>query len=106
MSITVLKHLSVAFSLGLVAAWAGVASAERVPDAKAQIVPPTPQWQAAVEEAAPAKPTVAAARRRVLVFARFTGYDHKVIPHVNRVFEILGRKSARWAPRSAWTSRR
>jgi type 1 glutamine amidotransferase len=28
-----------------------------------------------------------------LVFSLFTGFDHKVIPHVDRVFEILGAKS-------------
>lgn len=88
-----LKHPLFTFSFLLLAAWAGVASAERIPDAKPRIVPPTPQWQAAVEEAAPAKPTVRAAKRKLLVFARFTGFDHKVIPHVNRVFEILGTKS-------------
>ena len=88
-----LKHHPFAFTLLLVAMWAGAASAERIPDAKAQIVPPTPQWQAAVEQAAPAKPTVQTTKRKVLVFSRFTGFDHKVIPHVNRVFEILGAKS-------------
>jgi type 1 glutamine amidotransferase len=46
-----------------------------------------------VDRAAPSKPTVQAARRKLLVFSHFTGYDHKVIPHVDRVFEILGRKS-------------
>lgn len=66
---------------------------ERIPDAKAQIVPPTPQWEAQVRAAAPAKPTVAAAPRKLLVFSRFTGFDHKVIPHVDRVFEILSQKS-------------
>jgi len=89
----VLKHPPFMFSLLWVAVWVGVASAERIPDAKPQIAPPTPQWQTSVEEAAPARPTVRAAKRKLLVFARFTGYDHKVIPHVNRVFEILGTKS-------------
>jgi len=89
----VLKHRPFALSLLLAAVCAGVASAERIPDAKPEIMPPTAPWQAAVELAAPARPTVPAAKRKVLVFARFTGYDHKVIPHVNRVFEILGTKS-------------
>lgn len=88
-----LKPLLFAFSLLLAAVWAGVALAERIADVKGEIVPPTSQWQAAVEQAAPAKPTVEAAKRKVLVFSRFTGFDHKVIPHVNRVFEILGTKS-------------
>jgi uncharacterized protein len=89
----VLKHFPCAFSLLLTAFVGGVVAAERVPDAVLQIVPPTPQWQAAVEQAAPAKPTVQAPKRKLLVFSRFTGFDHKVIPHVDRVFEILGAKS-------------
>jgi uncharacterized protein len=90
---TVLKNRPFALCLALVSMWAGVASAERVPDAKPQIVPPTPEWIAAVEAAAPARPTVSAPKRKLLIFSRFTGFDHKVIPHVDRVFEILGKKS-------------
>ena len=81
------------FGLLLSALFVNVADAERVPDAKQQIVPPTSQWEAMVQKAAPAKPTVAAAKRKLLVFSRFTGFDHKVIPHVDRVFQILGKKS-------------
>ncbi len=88
-----LKHVSFTCSLVWVAFWAGVAAAERIPDANTKIVPPTPQWQAAVQQAAPAKPTIQAAKRKLLVFSRFTGYDHKVIPHVDCVFQILGAKS-------------
>ena len=69
------------------------ARAETVPYAKTKITPPTPQWTASVEKNAPAKPAVAAPRRKMLVFSLFTGYDHKVIPHVDRVFQILGKKS-------------
>ena len=50
-----LKHSLVTSGLVLVALWSGAAAAERLPDAKLQIVPPTPEWQAAVEEAAPAQ---------------------------------------------------
>jgi len=89
----VLKYLPCTSILLLVAVWVGAVAAERVPEAKSAIVPPTPQWQAAVEKAAPAKPTIQAAKRKLLVFSRFTGYDHKVIPHVDRVFEILGTRS-------------
>jgi uncharacterized protein len=83
------------FSLLLISlALAGsAAAAERVPDAASQIVPPTPEWENAVRAAAPDKPTVRADKRQLLVFSRFTGFDHKVIPHVDRVFEILGAKS-------------
>lgn len=92
-----LKHLSVMSGLLLVAMWTSIAAAERVPEPNLKIVPPTPEWLAAVEKAAPAKPTVQAAKRKLLVFSRFTGYDHKVIPHVDRVFEILGSKSGAFA---------
>lgn len=88
-----LKRLSLASPLLLLAVWVGVASAERVPDPNLKIEPPTPEWEATVREAAPAKPTAPAPKRKLLVFSRFTGYDHKVIPHVDRVFEILGTKS-------------
>ena len=88
-----LKRLCYALSLVL-AAWAsGVAAAERIPEPAQKIEPPTPQWRATVEQAAPAKPTVPAAPRKLLVFSLFTGFDHKVIPHVNCVFEILGQKT-------------
>jgi type 1 glutamine amidotransferase len=89
----VLKHAPLAFSLLLLTVCGVADAAERLPDANPKIVPPTPEWQAMVQEAAPAKPTVQAAKRKLLIFSRFTGYDHKVIPHVDRVFEILGSKS-------------
>jgi type 1 glutamine amidotransferase len=69
------------------------AAAEKLPDAKSKITPPTPEYCASVEKAAPAKPTVAAPKRKLLVFSLHTGYNHEVIPHVDRVFEILGKKS-------------
>lgn len=87
------KPIVLSSNLLLVAVWAGLAAAERVPDANPKIVPPTPEWEAVVRKAAPARPTVPAAKRKLLVFSRFTGYDHKVIPHVDRVFSILGEKS-------------
>jgi uncharacterized protein len=87
------KRTFFAFTLLLVAISAGAMAAERLPRPKSAIVPPTPEWEAVVRHAAPSKPTVQAAKRKLLVFSRFTGFDHKVIPHVNRVFEILGTKS-------------
>jgi len=71
----------------------GLARAERIPYAKSDIVPPTPEWLASVEKNAPAQPTVRAAPRNLLVFSLRTGFDHKVMPHIDRVFEVLGRKS-------------
>lgn len=81
------------FALVLVALVVGAVRAEKIPYAKTQIAPPTPEWSAAVREKAPAKPTVGAPKRRLLVFSLRTGYDHKVMPHVDRVFELLGQKS-------------
>ena len=69
------------------------AAAEKLPYAESKIAPPTPEYCAKVESAAPAKPTVAAPKRKLLVFSLHTGYNHEVIPHVDRVFEILGKKS-------------
>jgi type 1 glutamine amidotransferase len=67
--------------------------AERVPYADSNITPPTPEWSAQVRAAAPAEPTVDAPTRKLLVFSRCTGYKHAVIPHVDRVFEILAEKT-------------
>lgn len=77
----------------LVAFLAGVARAEKIPDAASKIVPPTPEWSATVTRNAPDKPTAKAPERKLLVFSLRTGFDHKVMPYVDRVFEILGRKS-------------
>jgi type 1 glutamine amidotransferase len=68
----------------------GAAGAAPIPSAKN---PLPPQWKAAVDKAAPAKPTVAAPKRKVLVFSLFTGYNHTVIPNVDYVFRTLGKKS-------------
>jgi type 1 glutamine amidotransferase len=67
--------------------------AEKIPYASSKITPPSPEYCAKVESAAPAKSTIAAPKRKLLVFSRYTGYHHEVIPHVDRVFEILGKKS-------------
>jgi type 1 glutamine amidotransferase len=79
------------FGIGLLCT--SMVLAEKLPPAQGNIVPPTAEWAASVEENAPARPTVAAEKRRLLVFSLHTGYDHLVIPHVNRVFEILGKKT-------------
>jgi uncharacterized protein len=76
--------------------FAGLASdarAEKIPYANSNIKPPTPEWTAKIEELAPAKPSVEAPKRKVLVFSLFTGFKHDVTPHVDRVFEVLGKKS-------------
>ncbi len=84
--------LSIA-SLAVFLALPGAALAEKIPYAQTEIVPPTPEWSARVEAAAPAQATVEAEKRKLLVFSLLTGYDHKVIPHVDRVLEILGDKT-------------
>jgi uncharacterized protein len=88
-----LKRRYSVYGLLLIAALAGVARAEKVPHAKTEIEPPTAEWSADVEQNAPAKPVIEAARRKLLVFSLRTGYDHKVMPHVDCVFKILGEKS-------------
>ena len=88
-----LKRRHPVYGFLLIAALAGVVRAEKVPYAQTAIVPPTPEWSADVEKNAPAKPTVETAKRKLLVFSLRTGFDHKVMPHVDRVFEILGEKS-------------
>ena len=90
-----LQHTRVAACcLLLVAGLSGGARAEKIPYAKLFIKPPTPEWTARIQGLAPVKATVDAPRRKVLVFSLFTGFKHDVIPHVNRVFEVLGKKSA------------
>ncbi|NQT39766.1 MAG: ThuA domain-containing protein [Planctomycetes bacterium] len=92
---TVLSRLMLTSLLSAAVA-VGVARAEKLPPAQRSIVPPSDAWAATVEKNAPESPTAAlstAAPRKVLVFSLFTGYDHKVIPHVDRALEILGRKT-------------
>jgi type 1 glutamine amidotransferase len=76
---------------------AGDARAEKIPYANSHIQPPTPEWTARIQELAPAEPTVDAPKRKVLVFSLFTGFKHDVVPHVNCVFEVLGKKSGAFA---------
>jgi type 1 glutamine amidotransferase len=84
--------LSIA-SLLVFSAFLGAAHAQRIPYAQSEIIPPTPEWSARVEAAAPARATVEAEKRKLLVFSLRTGYDHKVMPHVDRVLELLGDKT-------------
>lgn len=88
-----LKRCHAVGCLLLIVAVAATARAEKIPYAKSKIGPPTPEWSATVMKNAPAKATVEAPKRKVLVFSLRTGYDHKVMPYVDRVFKILGEKS-------------
>ncbi len=87
------RFLKIVFSALVCLELADFACAETVPYANSKIAPPTPEYCAKVESAAPAKPTVAAPKRKLLVFSLYTGFNHEVIPHVNRVIEIVGKKS-------------
>ncbi|MHB8902867.1 MAG: ThuA domain-containing protein [Thermoguttaceae bacterium] len=86
-------------SFRLVASWLAVVAlaaasrGERIPDAQTEIVPPTAEWTAGIEKLAPAKATVEAPVRKALVFSLRTGFDHKVMPHVDEVFRVLGKKT-------------
>ena len=87
------KPLCFALLVGL---FASVAAAEEKLPKPGKIVPPTKAWEAVVEKAAPAAPTVKPSSdspKKVVVFSLFTGYDHKVIPHVDRVLDIIAKKS-------------
>lgn len=78
----------------LLAAISAVAAfAEEIPYAKDKITPPTPEWRAKIKELAPAKPTVEAPKRKLLVFSAITGYYHDVVLHVDCMMEALGEKS-------------
>ena len=77
----------------LVAGLAGEARTEKIPYANSQIKSPAAEWTAKIQSLAPAKPTVDAVKRKVLVFSLFTGFKHDVVPYVDRVFEVLGKKS-------------
>ena len=87
------KRHHLVHGLLFVATLAAAAGAEKIPYAKSNIVPPTPEWSALAEKSAPAKPTVEAPKRKLLVFSLFTDYEHKVIPYVDLIFQILGKKS-------------
>ncbi len=89
-----LKHSRMAaWCFLLVVGLGGGAWAERVPYANSKIEPPTPAWTAKIQSLAPTRATVNAAKRKVLVFSLFTGFKHDVSPYVDRVFEVLGKKS-------------
>jgi len=90
---TIMKRRILAFALTAGFILSPAIRAEKIPYAASNITPPTPQWIAALTEKAPAKATIAAEKRHVLVFSLKTGFNHLVMPHVDRVFEVLGEKS-------------
>jgi type 1 glutamine amidotransferase len=60
----------------------------------------TPEWVQKIEEIAPEKAEVQPAKtRKILIFDRFTGYDHWVIPHTSQVIKVLGEKTGAYEVR-------
>lgn len=54
----------------------------------------TPEWVQKIENIAPTKAEVQPKKnRKILIFDRFTGYDHWVIPHTTQVIKVLGDKT-------------
>lgn len=52
------------------------------------------EWVQKIEKLAPAKATVTPKKKhKVLVFDRFTGFNHWVTPHASQVIKVLGEKS-------------
>jgi type 1 glutamine amidotransferase len=51
-------------------------------------------WVKKIEKIAPSKPEVKPGKKyKVLVFDRFTGFNHWVTPHTTEVIKVLGKKS-------------
>lgn len=60
----------------------------------------TPEWVQKIEKLAPAKAEVQPAKtRKVLIFDRFTGFNHWVIPHTSQVIKMLGEKTGAYEVR-------
>ena len=54
----------------------------------------TPEWVQKIEKIAPEKPAVKPEKqRKILIFDKFTGFDHWVVPHTTEVIRLLGEKS-------------
>jgi len=51
-------------------------------------------WVQKIRDIAPGKPEIQPVKtRKVLMFSRFTGYNHWVVPHTNEVIKVLGEKT-------------
>ena len=54
----------------------------------------TPEWVQKIESIAPAKPEAKPKKeRKILVFDKFTGFNHWVTPHTTDIIRVLGEKS-------------
>ncbi|WP_347838750.1 ThuA domain-containing protein [uncultured Draconibacterium sp.] len=60
----------------------------------------TKEWVQKIEKLAPETAEVNPAEvRQVLIFDRFTGFDHWVIPHTSQVIKMLGKKTGAYETR-------
>ena len=60
----------------------------------------TPEWVQKIEKIAPSKAEIQPAKlQKVLIFDRFTGFDHWVIPHTTQVIKVLGEKTGAYQVR-------
>ena len=60
----------------------------------------TPEWIQKIEQIAPARAEVQPQKtRKILIFDRFTGFDHWVIPHTTQVIKVLGEKTGAYEVR-------
>jgi type 1 glutamine amidotransferase len=56
--------------------------------------PCTPEWVQKIEKIAPEKPSAQPKKeRKILIFDKFTGFNHWVIPHATAVIRVVGEKS-------------
>lgn len=52
------------------------------------------KWVQKIEKIAPSEAKVKPEqKRKILVFSKFTGYDHWVVPHTSEVMKVLGKKT-------------
>lgn len=80
-------------TLFLCYASAGLAAPERAPK-PTKMGKPNAAWIAKIKEFAPSKPTAQPkAKRKILLFSLFTGFNHKVIPYAVEAIKAIAEKS-------------
>ena len=95
----ILLICSITLTIGLFSiGFSSLAAAETIRLPNREIAPPTDTWRSVVEKNAPGPVSLNGPKPKLLVFSLFTGYDHKVIPHVDAVLDILAKKSGAFNP--------
>jgi uncharacterized protein len=90
---------TISLTIGLLSTgFTSTAGAETIQPANRKIAPPTDAWRGVVEKNAPGPVSLKGPKPKLLVFSLFTGYDHKVIPHVDAVLDILAKTSGAFDP--------